>query len=332
MSSENTQPSVENEPVGDAANTKTNKVAKISETQNLTMVVKSFKEKLNIDDSTIKNILKDIVLPRNFPQEWGGKKKAAPLPGYPKCPSNAYIFYNVEMRPTVLENNPTLSNVEVISTLGSMWKKLDKEGEVYKKFTKMAAEDMQRYNREIEIFEQNNQGHTRVKTSVTKPTKTTYYNKFCEQVRPKVKEENPTLPGSEITKMLVSKWALIKDTPEANAYKKMAEEANATFQQRITDYHNSDAPKKMSKTEKLKANNPDIYELNPKTGLYVAKKIKAMPKVEEVKAKPKPVVVAVAKKKREVKVKAVVNASESKGAVQGEDSELFVDNGVEVSA
>lgn len=323
MSSENTNT---NEPKSDVV-AKVNKPKKISETQNLTMLVTSFKEKLNLDDSTIKNIIKDIVLPRNFPQEWGGKKKAEPLPGYPKCPSNAYIFFSKEMRPTVLKDNVGVSNTEIISMLGKLWSGLGGKGPVYEKFTKMAADDMLRYTTEIKAFEEKNQGHTRVKTSVTKPTKTTYYNKFNEQVRPLVKAEpeNSKLSGKEITKILVAKWNLIKNTPEAQVYKDMAEEANATFQQRITEYHKSDVPKKMSKTEKLKANNPDIYELNPKTGLYVAKKVKPMPKVEEVKAKPKakPVVAA---KKREVKVKAVINAP------AGEDADLFVDNSSEVKA
>jgi hypothetical protein len=310
----------------------------MTETERLILVVQTLQDQLDLEDSAIKASLKPIVeeLPRGFPVAWGGKQKTARSPDHPKQPSNSYIFFNKAVRPSVVEANPDLTNTGIISLMAKMWKETKDEDRV--EYNDLAAKDKERYEAEMKVFEAEHPDQARAKSSPGKPTKATAYHKYCEENRDKVKEDNAGLDGKAVTKLLADQWKEIqKDEDELAKYQALADEANEGFEDRVVEYHENNSPKKLSEAEQKKANDPENYELNPKTGRYVEKekpKKVASPKVEKkaVKAAPKAAAVKTVSKAKAKTVSEEVTNDEVEDSIEvekedkddNEDEDLLV--------
>jgi len=258
----------------------------MTETERIILVVQTLQDQLDLEDSAIKASLKPIVeeLPRGFPVAWGGKQKTVRSPDHPKQPSNAYIFFTKAVRQSVVEANPDLTNTGIVSLMAKMWK--DTRDEDRTEYNDLAAEDKERYETEMKEFEAEHPDQARAKSSPGKPTKATGYHKYCEENRDSFKEKNPSLDGKAITKLLAEQWKEVQKNEELLAkYQALADEANEGFEDRVVEYHGNNGPKKLSEAEQKKADDPEHYEVNPKTGRYVEKekpKKVASPKVEKV--------------------------------------------------
>ena len=290
----------------------------MTETERLILIVQTLQNQLELEDSAIKVALKSVdkELPRGFPVAWGGKQKSARSPDHPKQPSNAYIFFTKAVRPSVVDANSGLSNTEVVSLMAKMWKDTPEEDRT--EYNQLAAEDKERYEAEMEVFEREHPDQARAKSSPGRPTKATAYHKYCETNRESLKEEHPDLDGKAITKLLAEKWKDIqKDADEVAKFQALADEANEGFEERVTEYHETDSPKKLSEAEQKKADDPEHYELNKKTGRYVRKE-EPKKEPEEVKTpvkKPSKSVakpVAKAETKTETKTKPVTAKPKTK--------------------
>jgi hypothetical protein len=194
--------------------------------------------------------------------------------------------------------NPKHSSKEIMTIIGQMWQETTEKDRA--KYNKLAAADKVRYEAEMKVFEKNHPEESRGKSSPdsAKPTKKTAYFVFCEENRQMVKDENPEIDGKAVTRILAEKWAeLKKDYPkEAEYFQAQADDANKGFEDRVSDYHSSPgSPKKLTKAEQAKADDPENFELNTKTGRYVRKpkpKKEVSPKVKKTVTKTvvKPVV------------------------------------------
>jgi hypothetical protein len=106
---------------------------------------------------------------------------------------------------------------------------------------------------------------------------------FCKENRDQVKADNPEMDGKDITRALAEQWALVKEDSDAlSKYQTMANEANEGFEERMSDYNGSPSTpkgkgKKLSESEQKKADDPEHYELNTKTGRYQLKKTNKAP-------------------------------------------------------
>ncbi len=241
----------------------------MTETERLVLVLQTCKDYFKLKDSELKKALSSVIgdLPKSFPNIWGGKQKIARHEDYPKQPSNSYIFYTKEARTKVCSENPEAKNTEIISILAEQWKKLKNKD----KYVEMANEDKIRYTKDMEKFEKNHPEFTRSKTSKknSKPTKETAYRLFCEENREQLKKKFPDSIGKEIAQKLISEWKKENDESVLN-FQKKADEMNKDFEERMTEYLATASPK-LSKNELVKSQNPEKFELNPKTGRYVNK-------------------------------------------------------------
>jgi len=252
-------------------------VAKMmTETQRLILVVQTLRDLADLDDSVIKAALKTIEneLPRSFPSYWGGKQKEARHADHPKGPSNGYIFFTTAVRAEVKTANPGLSPKEIISLLAKQWNETEEKDRA--EYEKLAVADKARYDAEMMVFEKEHPEEARGSkfSSPGKPTKTTAYHLFCEANRQMVKNENPEFDGKKTMQFLAEKWAeLKKDYPEqAQSFQDDADEANVGFEDRVKEFHLSPgSPKKLSKVEQAKADDPEHYELNTETGRHMLK-------------------------------------------------------------
>ena len=88
------------------------------------------------------------IFARNRPMEpEGGRKKAKKDPNAPKRNMSAYFLYSIYARPLVKEENPEAAFGDIAKIISKQYKALsDKER---KKWEKKAAEDKERYQREM---------------------------------------------------------------------------------------------------------------------------------------------------------------------------------------
>jgi hypothetical protein len=150
------------------------------------------------------------------------KKKDAKKVQEVKKPTTAYVFFCREQKPVLLENNPELTKNEILKELSTMWKQL-KEEKNTSKYDKMANKDKERYNKQV-----NNESTTKKKTA---------YNYYCVDERKNIKEKNPELKASDITKELSIRWKSCKDNnPDIyQHYVEMAESSDKVHLKKIID-------------------------------------------------------------------------------------------------
>lgn len=86
-----------------------------------------------------------------------GRKKStttkAKDPSKPKRARSAYIFFGMEKRSVLKEENPDADSKEITSLLGELWSRYKEEEEFadeVERFKEMAAEDKERYTTEME--------------------------------------------------------------------------------------------------------------------------------------------------------------------------------------
>ena len=282
----------------------------LTESQRIERIVEVLNEELDLGDAEIKKALgkKEYasLLPRSFPKKWGGKQTEKKDKDAPKGPCNAYIFFTKEVRASTTAamklDNPKVTNKEIVAGMGQLWQETspaDRE-----EYEAMAVEDKERYNDEMEAYEAEHPDKARKSTkdanSPKKPTKMTAHRMFCEENRERLAEENEDMDGRQITKLLGEQWEEIKeDDDEFAKYQALADKVNEDFEERLAEFNESDSPKKFTPAEQAKADQPDKYELNVKTGRHVLRKEeakeeakpKANSKTAKMAAKKKPVVV-----------------------------------------
>ena len=78
------------------------------------------------------------------------KKKTKKKKTGPKRALSAYMFFCMEKRPEVKDNNTDMTTKEITAELGRMWREEYKDTKKGKKYTKMAEKDRERYNTEKE--------------------------------------------------------------------------------------------------------------------------------------------------------------------------------------
>jgi len=80
----------------------------------------------------------------------GRKKKRSRHPTAPKHPMSGFLFYALEMRPHVAEQNPGSTVGPISKIIASLWKGLTPEQRA--PWEKKATDDKARYAREMEAY------------------------------------------------------------------------------------------------------------------------------------------------------------------------------------
>ena len=131
----------------------------------------------------------------------------------PKRARSAYIFFCTEKREEV-KNNPKISNSDILSELGKMWKASNDKKK--KPFVEMAAVDKKRYEEDMKNYvpseekAQKGKAAKAVKAKVSNRTPSGYLL-FCKEKRQQVKEENQSAKMTDITTILGKMWKDLSD-------------------------------------------------------------------------------------------------------------------------
>lgn len=160
------------------------------------------------------------------------KKEKAPI----KRPKTGYIIFCSENRALVkqrmeeelkeeAEEGTTIKvdPKDVTRELSKAWKALDDDEK--QEYLDKAAEDKLRYAAEFEELSPEDQDKMKIKRTPSKKTTATKakssgektaraptaYQLFCKEMRPKVKEENPNVDHTTITRMVADLWKTHKE-------------------------------------------------------------------------------------------------------------------------
>jgi len=68
----------------------------------------------------------------------------------PKRPLNAYMCFNIETRPTIVKENPTMQASAIFKELGKLWQQMSDADKA--PFVEKSKADKKRYEREIEAL------------------------------------------------------------------------------------------------------------------------------------------------------------------------------------
>lgn len=140
-----------------------------------------------------------------------GIKSKNLMPG-PKRNKSAYMFFCQDMRQKIVADNADCKPHQIMSLLGSKWRELTTKQK--SKYYEQAADDKERYLDMKELDKRRN------KT----PSKLSSYFLFCEDERPIVKKEFPTMKTKKVTAECGKRWNDLKiNDPEK--YKNYVEKA-----------------------------------------------------------------------------------------------------------
>ncbi len=173
------------------------------------------------------------------------KKRVKKAKDAPKNAKSAYMFFCIDKRAEVKEQNPELGAKEITTKLGAMWKNIKDNEEEVDKYNKLAAADKDRYKEEMANYVPNEEVDTekpekkkRAKKAKDAPKNAkSAYMFFCQEMRSSVKEENPELSPKEITTKLGAMWKEIKDNEEeVEKYNQLASADKDRYKEEMANY------------------------------------------------------------------------------------------------
>ena len=146
-------------------------------------------------------------------------------PYAPKKPKSAYLFFFEHNSADVKEYLRSVNKeqqTEIVSEVARRWKALTsssskKDQDLYNKYVKLAEQDKERYQKEMENYSPPAETTT-TKTKKTKRAKSAYMY-FCEEKRPEVSAEG--YRGKDIVVRIGNLWSeMTKDPSRADEYQK----------------------------------------------------------------------------------------------------------------
>lgn len=169
----------------------------------------------------------------------------------PKKPKSAYICMCTSKRQEVKDNNDGISNTAIMAELGKIWHSLN-EAELAK-WEKIAEEDKQRYETEMQKFYKDHPEEVKEeKSTIKKPI--SGYVIFSNTKRAEVKQKNPSLSPKQILTLLGKLWRELSDD-DKKPYKDLAEEDRERYKREIGGVETpkeEPKPKEESKPKKAK--------------------------------------------------------------------------------
>jgi len=179
----------------------------------------------------------------------GKKKRDAAAP---KKSLNAYMHFTMAHRAAVKAENPDMSNTEVTKELGRMWRE-DMDEEAKAPFIQTAAEDKQRYEREMESYNPAETAST-PKPAAKNPVKTP-----VKKTKTPVKKTKPSAKESKTP----AKKSPPKKTTKKSKEEAQLEEAYTIFlevESEATAQEREDGEEEPFSAEEMEAHLTELWE------------------------------------------------------------------------
>eukprot|EP00985_Skeletonema_marinoi_P013633 scaffold6789_cov206-Skeletonema_marinoi.AAC.17 len=202
----------------------------------------------------------------------GGKKKKKKDPNAPKNAKSAYLYFSSAKRDEIKAANPDATFGQIGKLLGEEWKKISDDDKV--EFEEKAEEDKKRYKKEMEDYtppsddddSDDGGGKKKAKRAKKDPNAPkgpmNAYMLFANSVRAQVREENPDLSMTEVSKEISQKYKSL-DEVEMAKWKGKAGEAKEDYKKKLAAYEKS-KPADEKKSEKKPSKKKPVKEKKEK--------------------------------------------------------------------
>jgi len=202
----------------------------------------------------------------------GGKKKKKKDPNAPKNAKSAYMYFSSAKRDEIKAANPDATFGQIGKLLGEEWKKISDDDKV--EFEEKAEEDKKRYKKEMEDYtppsddddSDDGGGKKKAKRAKKDPNAPkgpmNAYMLFANSVRAQVREENPDLSMTEVSKEISQKYKSL-DEDEMAKWKGKAGEAKEDYKKKLAVYEKS-KPADEKKSEKKPSKKKPVKEKKEK--------------------------------------------------------------------
>ena len=214
------------------------------------------------------------------------KKKRVVDPNAPKRARSGYLIFCAEKRDQVRKEVATTT--DVTKRLGQLWGLLSKDEQG--KYNKVAEVDKARYQKEMANYTppetDGTTGTAKTKKERTGPKRPqSAYIFYSQDQRSRVKESNPTLSHTDVTRKLADQWNNLSDD-QKKPYKAKQDVDNARYQQEKAS--GVVAPPKEKARTQTKVAEPVKSVPKKEETKTVAKAEKPSKKEKEKETKPEP--------------------------------------------
>ena len=176
-----------------------------------------------------------------------GKSSRSKDPNKPKRATTAFFAYANEIRNAVREEHPTAKMGDVSKIIGERWRAMDSEEKA--PYLAIAAEDKERYDREMENYEppedldddDDDQPQRKKKKKDPNAPKraSSAYLFFSNDVRPEVRREHPDLSMGELSKIIGARWRGM-GAEDKEQYEDKANEDKERYPREMEEYRNGE--------------------------------------------------------------------------------------------
>lgn len=165
----------------------------------------------NLHKTTINNLKSTETKPKINDRKKNSNKKN------PNRPLTAYILFFKSIRNEVQQQNPQLSNIQIMKEVAKKWKNLSEQER--KPFVDKYNIAYEKYWTEKKNLEAN--------LPPKRPCSS--FLIFANEIRSSICKENPDLPATEIAKLIGKKWNALNNN-EKNHYREI-------YQQNLKEYN-----------------------------------------------------------------------------------------------
>jgi structure-specific recognition protein 1 len=201
-------------------------------------------EKANDDKQRYQDQMEDYSAPEDNNDSDGGnkaKKKAKKDPNAPKRAMTAYFFFMNESRDRIKKENPEASFSEIAKIAGTEWRSMSNKDKA--KYEAMATKDKSRYSKEMTEYKPTGGATSSKKANkdpnAPKKAMTSFFY-FLNEMRPKIKQENPDMSFGELGKKAGELFRALS-TNQKEKYEKMAKSDKLRFKEEMSKYNAKNA-------------------------------------------------------------------------------------------
>ena len=153
----------------------------------------------------------------------------------PKKASTAYILFSNDMRQQVKASHPEMKSNELMTELGRLWKLLPEDQKAaynirFEAEKARYAQEMSTYTPPAPVVVASTSS-AKAKSDVKKPMNA--YVFFCQDKRPQLMADNPSMKFGDLTKVLAEQWKSMSEQ-DKQPYLKAAEAQKAEYHRQIT--------------------------------------------------------------------------------------------------
>jgi structure-specific recognition protein 1 len=183
------------------------------------------------------------------PKKKTKKGKKGKDPNAPKRAMTAFMYYSNAMRSAIKEDNPDLAFGDIAKLIGKKYKEL--QGDEKAKYDDMAAKDKVRYKNAMSNYtppsddsdDSDDERSTKSKGKKKKAKKDpnapkralTAFMYFSNDMRPKIKDDNPDLAFGDIAKLVGKKYKELQGDEKAK-YDEMAAKDKVRYKNAMANY------------------------------------------------------------------------------------------------